>query len=339
MHTGSRFSHSRLLSVAVVSVSVIAALTRVEAMLRLRGLYAPPDNPVQTARPDLYRADPHVGYTIWPSRNTTYRYPQENPEQIPLLAISDGFRTPREFDEQDWRVRILVVGDSFVFGQGVRAEERFTEQLEAIESRWRVDNMGMTGWGLDLMVRAIERFGKKADPDVVLLAVYTDDLRRLLPYYAGVGFGYPKFELVQGELVTVPFPYPRLWERLRLVQWIYQSRWEHERNRYDVNRALLDRYLGNASAIGFKPVVVFFPGRADTEEDKTRRQFLATWASSRDVPFADLTVPMQRAGADKIFIQDNWHWNGLGHRAAAVELHGFLRKLGTSALPTRAVIR
>ena len=31
--------------------------------------------------------------------------------------------------------------------------------------------MGMTGWGLDLMVRAIEQYGRKAKPDVVVLDV------------------------------------------------------------------------------------------------------------------------------------------------------------------------
>jgi hypothetical protein len=311
----------------LVCLSVLLALAASEVILRVSGAYRPPDEPILTARPEIYRADPYVGYTMWPSKTTTYRYPPESQDLIPLVSNSDGFRTAREFDEHDRRVRILVVGDSFVFGQGVRAEERLTEQLEAMESGWRVDNMGMTGWGLDLMVRAIERYGRKADPDILVLAVYTDDFRRLLPYYAGIGFTYPKFELVAGELISMPFTYPRLWERLRLVQAVYQLQWERNRNRYDLNHALLDRYLKDASEIGFKPAVVFFPGRADTQEDKTRRRFLATWASSRGVPFADLTTPMQRGGADKLFIEDNWHWNGLGHRVAAVELHRLLRQI------------
>ena len=77
-----------------------------------------------------------------------------------------------------------------------------------MNARWRVDNMGMTGWGLDLMIRAIEHHGRKADPDVVVLAVYTDDFRRLVPYYAGVGYAYPKFEFSESELTSVPFPIP-----------------------------------------------------------------------------------------------------------------------------------
>lgn len=128
------------------------------------GLYRPPDTPITTARPDLYTADPHAGYTLWPSKVTTYRYPQTSDVAIPLVSNADGFRTSREFDERDDRLRVLIVGDSFVFGQGVWAEERVTKQLEALQPQWRVDNMGMTGWGIDLMIRAIERHGPKADP-------------------------------------------------------------------------------------------------------------------------------------------------------------------------------
>jgi hypothetical protein len=187
--------------------------------------------------------------------------------------------------------------------------------------------MGMTGWGLDLMIRALERHGAKADPAVVVLAVYTDDFRRLLPYYAGMGFPLPKFELGESGLESVPFPHPRFWERLRLVQGIYQTRWERNRNRYDLNEALLDRFLEQSGELGFDPVVVFFPGRGDTAEDVERRTFLARWAAAHDVPFSDLTQPIHGAGVDQTYIHDNWHWNPAGHRIAALEVHKLLRSL------------
>lgn len=184
----------------------------------------------------------------------------------------------------------------------------------------------MTGWGLDLMSRAIEHHGRKVAPDVVVLTVYPDDFRRLLPYYAGVGFAYPKFDLVGAELVSVPFPSPKFWERLRLMQLVYQTGWQRARNRYDLNKALLDRYLLSAKAIGFKPVVAFFPGQGDTDEDRERRGFLAAWTAANGVPYADLTDAIHGAGVDKVSIQDNWHWNPLGHKIAARELHALVRR-------------
>lgn len=88
--------------------------------------------------------DPH-GYRLWPSREKTYKYPRENPRLLSVVSNKNGFRSSREFDEPDDRKRILVVGDSFVFGEGVQENERFSNVLEIIRPDWRVDNLGMTG--------------------------------------------------------------------------------------------------------------------------------------------------------------------------------------------------
>lgn len=318
---------SRLVKTAIVIVSVFVALAIVEVGLRVNGSYLPPNDPIRPAQPELYQPDAAIGYRLWPSKKTTHRYPLKSEELIALVSNSDGFRSSREFDEHDGRRRILVVGDSFVFGMGVRQDERVTEQLEGLMPRWRVDNMGMPGWGLDLMIRALEQYGKKAHPDIVVLAVYTDDFRRLLPYYAGAGYGHAKFEISGSGLVTVPYPYPRFWERLRLVQFMYQTTWERNRNRYDLNGALLDRYLKDADAIGFKPAVAFLPGRGDNEEDQQRRGFLQDWAARHAVPYLDLTAAIHGAGVDNVYIDNNPHWNPSGHRIAAEQLRNMLDRL------------
>jgi len=329
-------SRLRAVQASAVLIGAVIALAAAEVALRSFDLYRPIDHPVRPAQPDLYEADPVVGYRLRASRAVTYRYPHGSGPEIPLVSNSDGFRSPREFGEMDQRRRILVVGDSFVFGQGVRAEERLTERLEAAEPGWRVDNMGMTGWGIDLMVRAIEHLGPKADPDVVVLAVYTDDFRRLLPNYAGLGYAYPKFEFAGSALATVPFPYPRPWERLRVVQAAYDRGWRWRRNRYDLNEALLDRFLANGTAMAFRPVVAFLPGRGDTDEDQERREFLRRWATAHDVPYVDLTTPIRGAGVDRVFIAGNWHWNPAGHQLAANELRPVLAQLSAAAGRTAA---
>ena len=135
-----------------------------EAITRLVGAYVPPGAELTPTRPDLYTPDPDVGYRLHPSLHTTVRYPPRNPRALSVVSNSDGFRSSRELGEPDARPRILVVGDSFVFGSGVEASERFTEILEWLEPGWRVDNLGMTGWGIDLMVREIETLGPKARP-------------------------------------------------------------------------------------------------------------------------------------------------------------------------------
>jgi len=315
-----------MLAVAVVCGSAAAALGVCEGVLNALALYRPPPREIRPEQPEIYRPDPFVGYTLWPSRTISHRYPPEDGELIPLTSNSDGFRNAREFDGRDQRARILVVGDSFVFGLGVRAEDRLTEQLEAFEPRWRVDNMGMTGWGLDLMVRAVEHLGAKADPDVVVLVMYTDDFRRLHPYYAGVGYPFAKFELVGAQLVSTAYEYPKSWERLRLVQALYQLNWQRDRDRLQLNGALLDRYAALARTMGFAPAIVFAPGTNYTDGDRLRQGFLSDWAAARGIPYRDLTGAIHGAGVEKTFLPNNWHWSPLGHRIAAAELRSLLQR-------------
>ena len=87
-------------------VSLIVALLAAEATMTRLGIFAPPNDPMRTERPDLYQADPSVGYRLWPSRTMSYRYPADGP-LITLVSNSDGFRSDRELDERDARTRVL----------------------------------------------------------------------------------------------------------------------------------------------------------------------------------------------------------------------------------------
>jgi len=314
--------------VAFLAVSLLGAAALAETGLRVAGAFEPPPPVPQPMRPELYRADPELGYTLRPSTKTTYTYPVGSTTVIALQSNADGFRNNREFDEADSRTRIWFLGDSMVLGEGVEADRRLTSVIESREPGWRVDNLGMTGWGLDLMVRALERVSQRITPDVVVLAFYTDDFRRLRPLYSGMGYAFPKFELENGALVTVPFPSPLpAWRRLRVTQAVEQTYWRFARNRYDLNGALLDRLRA-----GIKPqtklAVVFVPGRADTKEDQTRRGYLREWCERTQTPFLDLTETMKAAGIESLHIPGNYHWNDRGHEVAGMAIQKFLRESG-----------
>jgi len=312
--------------VATLIISLAFSLACAEIALQLFDRYPPPDNPLRPTRPDLYQADELFGYRLWRSTVNCYRYPPEAAEVVSLVSNSSGFRGVRDLDEEDPRPRIVVLGDSMVFGSGVREEHRLTEVMEDLEPRWRVDNLAMTGWGVDLMIRALEHVGIDLDPDVVVLAVYTDDFRRVVPYFAGLGFAYSKFRLVDGALVDEPYPYPAGWERLRLVQAVYQMWWTRHRNRFDLNGALLDRFATLAREHDFAPVVAFIPGKSDTAEDQKRRGFLSSWAAQTGASFLDLSDPIHDAGSENVFIEGNWHLNPEGHRIAGTRMREFIAR-------------
>ena len=299
-------------------LSAVAVVGAVEVALRAADWY--PSQHFQPAVSDLYEADATVGYRLRPSRTVRHRFPSHL--VFPIVSNADGFRNARDFSERDGRFRVLVVGDSFVFGDSVRAEDRLTEQLERLEPRWRVDNMGMSAWGIDLMVRAVERYAPTIQPEVVVLCAYTDDFRRVAPSYAGIGYRFAKFELVGSDLTTVLYPAETLGDRLRLVRWFRGRMGDDpaERNRYELNEALLDRLLRDAADMHFQLAAVFFPGKGDNAEDKARRSFLKRWTARHSVPYEDLTDAIQAAGIDTVYIAGDWHWNPAGHALAAAHL-------------------
>lgn len=309
----------------LAAVSAVLATAVAEGGLRMLNRFPPPPVAPIPRHPELYRPDPELGYTLWPSKHLTYHYPPSSPRTISVVSNADGFRNGREFDEPDSRQRVWMLGDSFVFGDGVEAADRLTEVIERLEPGWRVDNLGMTAWGLDLMVRAFERISRRVKPDVVVLAFYTDDFRRLGPHYAGEGYPFPKFELVGGTLEDRPFPSLPMWHRLRTVQAIEQIHSHLTRNRYDLNEALLNRLRQNR--LGVPIAVVFLPGHADTEEDKTRRGFLDRWCREASVPYLDLSEVIHNVGR-AAFIPNNFHWNEHGHELAGTAIHAFLRDSG-----------
>ncbi len=279
-----------------------------------------PVYPPKTSRPELYMEHQDYGYSLWPSRTVTYLYPKDNPRELTVTSNSDGFRSSREFHETDKRTRILVVGDSFVFGEGVEEKERFTNVMETLQPNWRVDSIGMTGYGPGLMLRALEKVGLKTNPDIVIFCMYTDDFRRVRPFYAGAGFEVPRFEIKSDLLETVPYPKPNFWDNLRLYQAINVLYWKYSGALYTLNGAILNRFLNHSAEYDYKPIIVFLPGQYDTENDIRRRTWLKEYAVSNKVVFADLTESILGAGRKNVFIKNNWHYNLLGHEITAKEI-------------------
>jgi hypothetical protein len=180
---------------------------------------------------------------------------------------------------------------------------------------------------MDLMIRGLEHVGLKTGPEVVVMAVYTDDFRRVHLYNAGAGYRVPKFVLEDGRLVSVPFPSPDGWEKTRIYQALYRNLTHNKyvRDHFDINAALLNRFLQNSREHGFVPVLVFIPGKSDTRSDRKRRSFLADWADAEGVAYLDLTQAIHGAGVENTYIPNNFHWNAAGHRIAAEQLHALLK--------------
>jgi hypothetical protein len=74
--------------------------------------------------------------------------------------------------------RVLVFGDSFVFGVGVDEEHVFSSQLERLlgdrtERRYQVVNLGVSGYSTDQEYLLYQELGASLQPDIVILVART----------------------------------------------------------------------------------------------------------------------------------------------------------------------
>lgn len=314
-----------LRTLALLLVSSALALGGAEAALRHLDpgwtIFFPP----VCFRPDLFEQVPW-GYRLHPSRMFQHRYPPGSGRTVRLTSNADGFRSRRELGERDPRPRIVVLGDSLIFGEGVDEAERLTEVMEAAAPDWRFDNLGMIGYGADLMLRAFEAVGRRTAPDAVVVAIYTDDVRRVARYYSGVGFPIPRFVLRDGRLATIPYPDPHLWERTRFFQGILYAYWRYTPVTYRLNEAILDRFAELSREGPFALGIVFLPGREEHGDDRRRRDWLTEYARRRRLPYLDMTGAVQDGGGERLYLPNDSHWNADGHRLVAERLLEFVRR-------------
>jgi hypothetical protein len=312
-----------LLVTASLAASVLLILLALEVGLRVTGRDKPVPYPPKNVRPGLVEAYEPYGYRLIPSKRTLYRFPSPHPRFITVVSNRDGFRASRELEGPDPRPRILFLGASQLYGDGVEETARFTDVLETLKPAWRIDNLGMVGFGPDLQLRSLEAVGLQVKPAVVVFCMDTDSFHRVLPEYAGTGFQIPRYELDSGSLVTVPFPKPDFRNQLRISVAAERLLWTRTNRQWDLNQAILDRFEQLSDERHFRKAIVFTPGTGDTKDDQRRRLWLRHYAEQHATPYLDLSDPIHNANG-RVFIEGDEHYNELGHQLVARQLDRFL---------------
>ena len=76
------------------------------------------------------------------------------------------------------KLRVVALGDSYVFGIDLREEDTFASLLMQRNPKLDVLNMGIPGYGIDQAVLKYLRYGVKWQPDVIVLGIYLTDYER-----------------------------------------------------------------------------------------------------------------------------------------------------------------
>lgn len=131
---------------------------------------------------------PYLDYVAWyePAEGYGHRlvpnFEGFGPLNVPIKTNAEGFRDIEHQQEKTpGTLRVLGLGDSFLFGWGVARSETFLAQLEGRLRRAtgrpvETINAGVPGWGLTQYYVYLKNVGVQYRPDVIVLAYFVDDL-------------------------------------------------------------------------------------------------------------------------------------------------------------------
>lgn len=291
-------------------------------------------------------------YQVRPNQIATMRYENDprgyfGPRGGVFVAInSHGLRGP-EFSREkpDGVLRIAVLGDSFTFGEGVRWEDTFTEQLERelgphLDSPLEVLNLALPWWGTQDEVRFFEQRGFEFAPDVVLIAYVLNDAD-----YAGGLELLDGFRRAQEASGALRGSYLLSWAWARLIGDLRGRRYVEamvasalqEREKWQESLRWLNRGRDAAAARGASFAVVLYPFlyRLDASYPfGSLHERIVEHCRSAGIPVLDLFPAF--AGRDHATLwvhATDQHPNEIGHGIAARATTDFLLERGLLIAP------
>jgi hypothetical protein len=358
-----------LVRLALVAGSLAAAALLVEAGLRLSG-YAPARS---LAPGELYSARERLFLDCYPSNPRSYfevdlrredvraRYRALGVKDVDSVAARAPFAVEFRYNSVFFRdkelapkaagvTRVVLLGDSFTEGQGVKEPDTTARRLEALlnragDRRWEVLNCARRGADFPSLTRMFEKV-LPYEPDVVVHAMVLNDAERSPSFEGGRGL-LDDWILDRRRLAGATVPAPRGLFASRLAEFV-ADRVQGWRVSRETTRWYLDLY-GAPNAEGWartqdamrdmdrrlrergaRLLVASWPLLVDLERypfaaaDETIARFCAAAA----IPRVDLRTALRGQPAASLWVHPvDHHPNEIAHRLAAEALAGPVRSL------------
>jgi len=336
-----------LIQFALFLVAGVAAILIAEQIMRWRYpelRYAAERQ--QRPETTFMQFDPRYGWSNMPGREVRF---QRIDFDTKVTINADGFRGPTfgpRSPADTARTRIVVLGDSYVFGHGVEDDEILTVRLQSLLPAADVVNLGVTGYSTDQELLLLQDRGFDYDPDVVVLFACSNDLLDNGRETAWGLYQKPRFILDPTGALTLESPTVR-----DGVSWGMKLRREIRRHfvLYDLMAHRIEGLGGSlevtdGSTVGASDLTQALIRRcAEVCHDRDVRFLLVVlpgWSDPMifaDLPPAgvgarlDLAEPFasrHEAQPDStLAFEHDPHWNERGHRWVAELLAGELRRL------------
>jgi lysophospholipase L1-like esterase len=285
-------------------------------------------------------SDSVLGWRNIPYSRHFYR---QEAQPYHIIINSKGLRDrEHSYEKPAGRFRILVVGDSFVFGSGgVETSSRFTDILEKTLKKVELINTGVPAYGTDQEYLYLKTEGLKYHPDLVILCIFSNDFVESFST-VNPSNGRPKgyFSGSAGQLVFHPPTFSLFYDlsqhsyllgRIQLFLSLHsKDYWKKHRldvltsqERVNTFRRMFSSAQSLCREQGVKFLLVYLPFRG--ERDGFIQAVVRDLATTEGTRTLDLTDRMARANAESpTYFQTDIHFNERGHEVVAKALQEYL---------------
>ena len=277
---------------------------------------------------DFARYDSLLGWSLKPGQQKTLETAEFS---IELEFNSDGLRDSEYSRVQTSRKRVLVLGDSLVWGWGVEKEKIFFELLDNKYSDWEFINAGVAGYGTDQQLLYLKQRGITYNPDVIILLFNQNDFRNNA-FIHQYSYFKPKFILDHDQLVLTGVPVPKSsvfqlisrktfkhFPNSSLAKWL--SEYTHPKG---FDELLTLKLLSEINQFANTRSIKFF--LMSTPLSNSFQQSLSDFARRESIDYLSLDQKLFRTEENGLF--KDGHWNEKGHAMVSQLLEQWLVEKG-----------
>ena len=279
---------------------------------------------------DWLVADEDLGWVC--QQKSQLRFPSPPKEGVLYQINKEGFRMPFNLEDSipKEKKKVLLLGDSFMFGIYLEEEETIAAQLQKIKGEDYVFyTIAIPAWGLDQMYLAYQKYVDLILPDQVVLAFIDDDIMRSQEILFH-GCGRKPCLKIEDDQLVVNNNNPAFWEYLcwnnqignRLLVANYQ------RKAARLCRFFLEDIIQKETEAGRKPAFIRIPVKIDLDKKEPRSVFsMQPLMEETGVRYKELYEPISKMGAveyKQYYIPHDGHFTPAGAAMLAKELEAMI---------------
>lgn len=268
--------------------------------------------------PSYVRHDPWLGWSNRPNANQQH---VTDDFDVTVRVNEHGFRGGPWPGLRDGRSRVLVLGDSKIFGWGVEDHECATALLGESHPEWDVINAGVIGYGTGQEFVLLKRLLPETQPSVVVVVFSSNDPLEMMSRHA-YGKAKPWLERRGDQFDVRGTPLTESWLQRHSLAWREYMRWKSHRAALALQRDLVSELQLTRDVFRAMQRMARVPLLILSSEEA-----LAEFAEgSPNIFHVHLDPVLDPLGPAGRFPSDP-HWTPAAHAAVAEALHKVLAEI------------